>query len=69
VIEGESNNVVPGRDGGPSFMWVQDFDDAYQAARVSRGVELVVPAAIYQEWVATGEAPHEPPHGVRLSES
>lgn len=57
------------RDGEPSFVWVQDFDDAYQAAHVSRGVDLVVPASIYREWIAAGEAPTEVPQGVRLTDS
>jgi hypothetical protein len=55
------------RDGEPSFVWVPDFDDAYQAACVSRGVDLIVSAAIYGEWAASGEAPKEPPRGVVLS--
>jgi hypothetical protein len=55
------------REGEASFVWVQDFGDAYQAARVSRGVDLVVPAAVYREWIAAGDAPEEPPQGVRLS--
>jgi hypothetical protein len=54
------------REGEPSFRWVQDFGDAYQAAQTSRGVELVVPAAIYREWIAAGDAPTEVPRGVRL---
>ena len=44
------------RDGEPSFVWVQGFDDAYLAACVSRDVALIVPAAIYGEWVAAGDA-------------
>jgi hypothetical protein len=32
---------------------VQDFDDAYQGACVARGVDLVVPTAVYREWVAS----------------
>jgi hypothetical protein len=55
------------RDGEPSFAWVQGFVDAYQAACVSRDVDLIVPEAIYQFWVAKGEAPKTPPPGVRLS--
>jgi hypothetical protein len=54
------------RAGEPSFVWVQDFADAFQAARVSRGVELVVPATIYAGWVASGDAPSSPPTGVVL---
>jgi hypothetical protein len=57
------------REGEPSFVWVQDFGDAYQAAHVSQGVDLIVPAAIYREWIASGDAPEEVPQGVRLSES
>jgi hypothetical protein len=56
------------RDGEPSFVWVNSFIDAYQAARVSRGVDLMVPAAIYQEWAALGDAPGKPPAGVVLTE-
>ena len=57
------------REGEPSFAWVQDFGDAYQAAHVSRGVDLIVPAAIYREWIAAGDAPEEVPRGVLLSGS
>lgn len=55
------------RDGEPSFVWVQGFADAYLAACVSRGVDLIVPAAIYRQWVATGDAPQIPARGVLLS--
>lgn len=54
------------RDGEPSFVWVQDFADAYQAAE-SRDVEVVVPSGIYAVMVADGEAPSDPPSRVRLS--
>ena len=57
------------RDGEPSFVWVQDFGDGFQAACVSRGVELLIPAAIYGEMVATGEAPPDPPMGVRITDT
>ena len=56
------------RDGEPSFVWVRGFTDAYLAARVSRGVDLVVPAGIYAEWVAMGDAPEQVPAGVKLSQ-
>jgi hypothetical protein len=56
------------RDGEPSFVWVNSFTDAYQAARVSRGVELIVPVTIYREWAAMGDAPRQPPAGVVLAE-
>jgi hypothetical protein len=55
------------RDGEASFVWVQDFGDAYQAACVARGVDLVVPAAVYRQRIASGDTPEEPPHGVQLS--
>lgn len=55
------------REGEASFVRVQDFGDAYQAACVSRGVDLVVPAAVYRQWIASGDAPEDPPQGVRLS--
>jgi hypothetical protein len=55
------------RDGEASFVWVQDFDDAYRAAHVSRGVALLLPVAIYREWVAIGRAPEELLRGVQLS--
>ena len=45
------------RDGEPSFVWVQGFTDAYRTARVSRGVDLIVPASIYRQWIAAGDAP------------
>ena len=46
---------------------VQDFADAYQAAHVFRRVDLIVPAAIYTEWIAIGDAPQRLPRGVLLS--
>jgi hypothetical protein len=46
------------RDGEPSFVWVQDFIDAWQAAHVSRGADLIA-AAIYQEWIAEGTSPEQ----------
>jgi hypothetical protein len=56
------------REGESAFAWLQSFGDAYLAAIVSRGVDLIVPAAIYREWIASGDAPEEVPQGVRLSE-
>lgn len=56
------------RDGEPSFVWVNGFTDAYLAAQVSRGVDLIVPAAIYHEWMTEGVAPKIPPAGVQLVE-
>lgn len=55
------------RDGEHSFVWVHGYADAYLAACVSRGVDLIVPAAIYHEWVAAGDAPQIPACGVLLS--
>jgi hypothetical protein len=46
---------------------VQDFDDAYQAAHVSGGIDLIGPAAIYRKWIAIGDAPERLPLGVLLS--
>lgn len=54
------------RDGEPSFACVQGFAYAYLAACVSRGVDLIVPAAVYGEWVVAGDAPQMPPRGVLL---
>jgi hypothetical protein len=55
------------RDGEPSFSWVQSFADAYLAACVHREVDLIVPAAVYEEWVSAGNAPQVPLRGVVLS--
>jgi hypothetical protein len=52
------------RDGDPDFAWVHGYTDAYLAAYVHRGVDLIVPAAIYREWVAAGDAPEVPATGV-----
>jgi hypothetical protein len=61
----EERQIWPARrDGEPSFVWVQDFADACQAAHVSRGVDLIVPAAIYREWIAIGDVPERLPRGV-----
>lgn len=67
IVEWDADREVclAGRDGEPSLVWVQDFADAWQAA-ISRGVELVVPMPVYEEWVADGEAPPEPPIGVSI---
>ena len=54
------------RDGEPSFVWVQDFGDAWMAA-ASRGVDLEISAALYEDLVANGEAPTAPPTGVRIT--
>lgn len=54
------------RDGELSFVWVNGFADAYLAAHASRDVDLIVPAAIYQDWIAAGDAPEIPPPGVQL---
>jgi hypothetical protein len=43
---------------------VQDFADACQAVHVSRDVDLIVPAAIYREWIAIGDVPERLPRGV-----
>jgi hypothetical protein len=45
---------APGRE--PSFVWVQGFTDAYRAACVSRGVDLIVPVSIYRQWIGAGDA-------------
>ncbi len=55
------------RDGEPSFAWVRSFADAYLAACAHRKVDLIVPAAVYEEWVAAGDAPQVPLQGVVLS--
>lgn len=55
------------RENEPSFVWVQSFADAYLAACVHREVDLIIPAAIYREWVASDVAPQVPPRGVLLS--
>lgn len=54
------------RHGEPSSAWVQDFADGYLAACVHREADLIVPAAIYQEWAAAGDAPPVPLRGVVL---
>lgn len=64
--DGDRQVWLARRDGEPSFVWVQDFADAYQAAHVSRGVDLIVPVEIYREWVARKQAPKEHPPGVWL---
>ncbi len=55
------------RDGEPSFAWVQSFADAYLASCLNREADLIVPAAIYAEWAAAGDAPPIPPRGVVIS--
>lgn len=52
------------RDGEPDFVWVRGYADAYLAACVHRDVDLIIPAAIYREWVAAGDAPEVPAAGV-----
>ena len=65
--DGERQVWLARRDGEPSFLWVQDFADAYQAAR-ARSVDLIVSAAVYRGWIAIGEAPEQLPRGVLLLE-
>src|SRR5947209_3502034 len=60
-------DLLARREGEASLVWVRDFGDADQAACVTRGVDLIVPAAVYREWIASGDAPEQPPQGVRLS--
>ena len=31
-----------------------------------QGVDLIVPAPIYREWIASGDAPEQAPRGVHL---
>lgn len=64
--DGDRQVWLARRDDEPSFVWVQDFADAYQAAHVSRGVDLIVPAEIYREWAVRRQAPKQPPPGVWL---
>jgi hypothetical protein len=45
---------------------VQDFADANLAAR-GRSVDLIVPAAVYREWIVIGEAPEQLPASVLLT--
>jgi hypothetical protein len=64
--DGDREVWLAERDGEPEFVWVQDFGDAWMAAQ-SRGVELEISAALYEDLVAAGEAPAEPPTGVRIT--
>lgn len=50
--------ILARRAGEPTFVWVQDLGDAYQAA-ASRGVDVVVTRQFRDDLLAHGESPLE----------
>jgi hypothetical protein len=55
----ETHVIVARRAGEPSFAWVQDIDDAYQAAATRGGVDVVTSAQFCDELLASGVSPLE----------
>ena len=62
---GELDVILARRVGEPSFIWVQDIGDAFQAAD-SRGVDVVVSQDFLAELTANGDLPPELPPGLRI---
>jgi hypothetical protein len=50
--------ILARRAGEPSFVWVQDLGEAYQAA-AARGVDVVVTREFRDELLARGASPLE----------
>jgi hypothetical protein len=59
----EPGLILAHREGEPEFLWVQDLGDAVQAAW-ARGVDLVIPATIYEE--IRDELPPELPEWIKI---
>lgn len=55
----ECDVILARRIGEPSFICVQDLDDAYQAAGSRGGVDVVVTKAFRAELLARGHSPLE----------
>lgn len=51
--------ILARRVGEPSFVWVQDLEDAYQAAGFRGGVDVVVSRRVLDELRAAGMSPLE----------
>ena len=50
----EKDVILAQRAGEPSFIWVQDIGDAYQAAGTRGGVDIVVTRAVWDQLLAEG---------------
>jgi hypothetical protein len=64
-LDAERDVILARRAGEPSFVWVQDLEDAYQAAGSRGGVDIVVSRRVYDELRAAGVSPLEL-HGLRV---
>jgi hypothetical protein len=53
----ELDVILARRAGEPSFVWVQDLGDAYQAAASRGGVDVVVTRQFRDDLLAAGESP------------
>lgn len=62
----ERNVILARRDGEPDFLWVQDLEDAYQAAASRGGVDIVVTRQVRDELLELGHSPLEV-QGLRIS--
>ena len=51
--------ILARRAGEPSFVWVQDLEDAYSAAACRGGVDVVVTRRFRDEPLARGFSPPE----------
>ncbi len=56
--DAEYDVILARRAGEPSFIWVQDLGDAFQAAG-SRGVEIIATKEFCAELLANGHSPLE----------
>jgi hypothetical protein len=57
--------ILARREGEPTFIWVQDMGDAFQAA-ASRGVDVTVTRTFRDELVANGDLPPFELQGLRV---
>lgn len=55
----EADVIVARRMDEPSFIWVQDLGDAYQAAGARGGIDIVVTKDFRAELLARGHSPLE----------
>jgi hypothetical protein len=53
----DDGRILARRAGEPSFVWVQDIEDAFQAAGSRGGVDVVATREFRDELLAHGESP------------
>jgi hypothetical protein len=55
----EFDVILARREGEPSFVWVQDLEDAFQAAGSRGGVDVVITREFREELLTQGHSPLE----------